>query len=95
MKYYVLISEGPRPVSEGPRPVSEGPRPVSEGPRPVSEGPGPKGGATVGQWGQTAPTGKRLWGQSYVFAPTENQQVLNEEYFNVLKKCHRQTKIGR
>ena len=38
-----------------------------------------KGGATVGQWGQTAPTGMRLWGQNYVFAPTENQQVLNEE----------------
>ena len=38
------------------------------------------GGATVGQWGQTVPTGKRLWGQNYVFAPTENQQVLNEEY---------------
>ena len=41
---------------------------------------GAKGGATVGQWGQTAPTGKRLWGQNYAFAPTENQQVLNEEY---------------
>ena len=24
-----------------------------------------------GQWGQTAPTGKRQWGQNYVFAPTK------------------------
>ena len=35
-----------------------------------------KGGATVGQWGQTAPIGMRLWGQNYLFAPTENQQIL-------------------
>ena len=29
-----------------------------------------KGGATVGQWGQTAPTGKRLWGQNWKSAGT-------------------------
>ena len=27
-----------------------------------------------------AVTGMRLWGQNYVFSPTENQQALNEEY---------------
>ena len=33
----------------------------------------------LGSEEQTAPTGMRLWGQNYIFAPTENQQVLNEE----------------
>ena len=45
-----------------------------------------KGGATVGQWGQTAPTGMRLWGQNYLFAPTENQQILKEGIIRVFSK---------
>ena len=31
------------------------------------------GGATVGQWGQLAPTEMRLLWQNYVIAPTENR----------------------
>ena len=38
------------------------------------------GGATVGQWGQLAPTEMRLWGQSYVIAPTEIRRARSERY---------------
>ena len=44
--------------------------------------PGPQimGGATVGQWGQLAPTEMKLWGQSYVFAPTEIRRAHSGEH---------------
>ena len=38
------------------------------------------GGATVGQWGQLAPTEMRLWGQNYVIAPTEIRRARSERY---------------
>ena len=41
---------------------------------------GGMGGATVGQWGQLAPTEMRLWGQNYVFASTEIRRARSEQY---------------
>ena len=38
------------------------------------------GGATVGQWGQLAPTERRLWGQNYVIAPIEIRRECSERY---------------
>ena len=38
------------------------------------------GGATIGQWGQLAPTEMRLWGQNYVIAPTEIRRARSERY---------------
>ena len=38
------------------------------------------GGATVGQWGQFAPTEMRLCGQNYVTAPTEIRRARSERY---------------
>ena len=38
------------------------------------------GGTTVGQWGQVAPTGMRLWGQNYVIALTEIRRARSERY---------------
>ena len=38
------------------------------------------GGATVGQWGQLAPTEMRLWGPNYVIAPTEIRRARSERY---------------
>ena len=38
------------------------------------------GGATVGQWGQLAPTEMRLWWQNYVIAPTEIRRARSERY---------------
>ena len=38
------------------------------------------GGATVGQWGQLAPTEIRLWGQNYVIAPIEIRRARSERY---------------
>ena len=38
------------------------------------------GGATVGQWGQLAPTEMRLWGQNYVIIPTEIRRARSERY---------------
>ena len=36
--------------------------------------------ATVGQWGQLAPTEVKLWGQNYVFVPTEVWRARSEQY---------------
>ena len=36
------------------------------------------GGATVGQWGQLAPTEMKLCGQNYVIAPTEIRRARSE-----------------
>ena len=38
------------------------------------------GGATVGQWGQLAPTEMRLWGQNYAIDPTEIRRACSERY---------------
>ena len=49
----------------------------------------------IGEFEAEGPTGKRLWGQNYVFAPTENQRVVNEECLCTLKNVTPRTKIGR
>ena len=38
------------------------------------------GSATIGQWGQLAPTEIRLWGQNNGIAPTETWQARCERY---------------